>query len=397
MNEDLHRAVYDFDLPDDRVAQQPPEARGGKRSDVRMLVVDRSSGAVEHARFADLARYLRAGDAFVVNDARVVPSILRGTAGDGREVVAEVFSPVEDGTWECMVVPERECRAGAVLTFGAGALTGTLLHEERERVWRIALDPSDVGALERTAEFLYPWYLRTPPADPQSYQTVYASRPGSTGLPSAGRHLTHEMLDELAECGVTLVRVTLFIALRWTYEGLAKHFWDVARPSPDAPEPPIPFRELYGPPRAERYEVSRPAADTINARRREGGRVVVCGTSALRTLETVADPHGHVHPGTGWTSTFITPGHRFRAADAFLTNFHMPMSTELLLTSAFVGSRERLLRLYRDEVLPRGYAFHEFGDSMLITGEPSPPAPREPPAMPAARSRDDPARGLAGG
>lgn len=386
------RGTYDFELPEGRIAQQPPEARGGARSDVRLLTVHQDG--VAHGAFDELPRYLRAGDAFVVNNARVVPSILRGVDEAGDQVVVEIFSPIEDGTWQCMVVPERACRSGARLTFGGG-LTGELRHEEDRHVWRLALDPPGVDALEKAAEYLYPYYIKTPPADPESYQTVYASRPGSTGLPSAGRHLTHEMLAETRRLGVTIVELTLFISLRWTYDGFRKQFWEVARPAPDAEEPPYPFSELYGPPRPERYELSLAAADTINERRRDGGRIVACGTSVLRTLETVTDANGHVYPGSAWTSIFIVPGHEFRSADAFLTNFHMPMSTELLLTSAFVGSRERTLAIYRDEVLPRGYAFHEFGDSMLVVRDGERPSRRAGP--PPTYDREDPARGLAGG
>ena len=391
---DLLRASYRFDLPAERVAQEPPEARGGERSGARMLVFHRDRDAVEHRRFTDLGRYLESGDVFVVNNARVVPSILRGTAAGGAEVVVEIFSPMEDGTWQCMVVPEHQCREGATFTFGAGAVTGELLHEEGDDVWRLALQPPDMEALDAVADYLYPYYIGTAPADPESYQTVYASRPGSTGLPSAGRHLTHAMLAELKDLGVTVVEVTLFIALRWTYDGFRKQFWEIARPSPTAEEPPDPLDALYGPPRPERYEISLEAADTINERRRRGGRVVVCGTSALRTLETVTDHTGHVYPGSGWTSMFITPGHRFRACDAFLTNFHMPMSTEMLLTAAFVGGREKMLDIYRNEVLPRDYAFYEFGDSMLVTGRAG-EAARAVPAPPL--EGDDPRRGLAGG
>nr|AKA59401.1 S-adenosylmethionine:tRNA ribosyltransferase-isomerase [uncultured bacterium AB_162] len=364
--DDRRRDSYGFDLPDERIARQPPEERGGKRSDARLLTVHRDR--VEHGRFDDLPRHLRAGDAFVVNNARVVPSVLRGATSDGDEVAVQLFSPMEDGSWHCMVAPERVCRRGARLTFGAGALTGELRHEEDEHVWRLALEPPGAAGLEGLAEYLYPYYIETPPADPASYQTVYASRPGSTGLPSAGRHLTRELLDELGALGVKVVEVTLYIAVRGTYRGFCKRVWEIARPFPGA-VPPHPWPAPDGPPQPERYEVTLAAADAINETRRGGGRIVVCGTSALRALETVADAGGRVYPGSGWTSILIAPGHRFRVADAFLTNLHMPMSSELLLTAAFVGSRERTLEIYRDEVLPRDYAFYEFGDSMLIAGQ----------------------------
>jgi len=391
----IDRGLYRFDLPDERIAQQPPEAVGRSRSDARLLVAHRGGERVEHRRFEDLTAYLRPNDAFVLNNARVVPSVLRGRDRSGDPVAVQIFSPVGDGTWHCMVLPSSSCRPGARLDFGEGELTGTLRHEEGERIWRLQLQPDDVEALERVGEHAYSWYLDSS-TDPDHYRTVYASRGGATGLPSAGRHLTEEMLAEISALGVEIVEVTLDIAVRWTYEGFRANFWDLARPDPFAERPPFIYEEQYGPPRPERYEVPLEAADAINACRRRGGRIVVCGTSALRTLETVTDESGHVYPGTGWTGILISPGHELRACDAFLTNFHMPMSTELLLTAAVLGGREELLDLYEREVLARDYAFNEFGDSMLITGDARRISPRRPGQAP-DWAGEDPRRGITGG
>lgn len=391
----LDRRAYRFDLPEDRIAQEPPEASGRARSDARLLVADRDSGQVEHRDFTDLTAYLRAGDVFVANNARVVPSVLHGEDESGRATVFQIFSPVEDGSWHCMGLPAESCRAGAEFSFGDGELRGTLMHEEEDHIWRLAFDPADPAILDRVGRFPFSWYLSSAP-DPDTYQTIYAGRRGATGLPSAGRHLTHEMLAEIAGLGVEFVQVTLDIAVRWTYEGFRVNFWEYARPDAGAEKPPFDFEAHYAPPRPERYHVPLEAADTINARRRAGGRIVACGTSALRTLETVTDEAGHVYPGSGWTGILISPGHEFRACDVFLTNFHMPMSTELLLTAAVLGGREKLLDVYRDEVLPRDYAFNEFGDSMLITGEARAPAPRQPERSPDLAG-EDPRHGLTGG
>lgn len=391
----LDRRAYRFDLPEDRIAQEPPEASGRARSDARLLVAHRDGERVEHRSFAELTSYLRHGDVFVVNNARVVPSVLRGEGERGRRMVAQIFSPMEDGTWHCMALPATSCHPGATFSFGDGELKGTLLHEEEDRIWRLELDPADPAILDRVGEFPFSWYLDAPPA-PDTYQTVYAGRRGATGLPSAGRHLTPEMLTEISELGVAFVQVTLDIAVRWTYEGFCVNFWDFARPDPSAEKPPYMFEAQYAPPRPERYHVPLEAADTINACRRKGGRIVACGTSALRTLETVTDDAGHVYPGSGWTAILISPGHEFRACDLFLTNFHMPMSTELLLTAAVLGGREKLLDIYRNEVLPHDYTFNEFGDSMLITGDVRPVTPRKPEQAPDLEGKD-PRHGLTGG
>jgi S-adenosylmethionine:tRNA ribosyltransferase-isomerase len=374
----------------------PPEASGRDRSDARLLVAHRDQALVEHRRFVELTSYLRRNDVFVVNNARVVPSVLRGRDADGRDVVVQIFSPMDDGTWHCMVLPAPSCRQGATFSFGGGQMTGTLLHEEEDHIWRLAIQPADMEVLDRVGESLYPWYLKVAPAQPDYYQTEYASRRGATGLPSAGRHLTPKLRAEMSDLGVEFVQVTLDIAVRWTYEGFCNNFWELARPDAAADTPPYMFEALYGPPRPERYHVALEAADTINACRRKGGRIIACGTSALRTLETVTDHTGHVYPGSGWTAILISPGHEFRACDAFLTNFHMPMSTELLLTAAVLGDRERLLDIYRHDVLPHDYTFHEFGDSMLITGDARPNIPRAVEQVPDLAG-EDPRHGLTGG
>jgi len=392
----VDRRSYRFDLPDDRIAQEPPEAGGRARSDVRLLVAHHDQDRVEHRRFEHLADYLRRDDVFVVNNAKVVPSILHGSDQDGQDVVVQLFSPMEDGTWHCLALPAGSCRRGATFRFGDGEATATLLHEEEEHIWRLALQPADMAILDRIAEYFYPWYLKITPARPDYYQTAYASRPGATGLPSAGRHLTPQMLAEISALGVTIVQVTLDIAVRWTYEGFCSSFPHLAPAGSATDTSPSMFQAMYGPPRPERYHVPLEAADTINECRRNGGRVVACGTSALRTLETVSDHAGHVYPGMGWTAILITPGHEFTACDAFLTNFHMPMSSELLLTAAVLGGREKLLDLYQQEVLPNDYTFHEFGDSMLITGEARPIALRRPAKVPDPTGRDRRHR-LAGG
>ncbi|WP_202638033.1 S-adenosylmethionine:tRNA ribosyltransferase-isomerase [Bailinhaonella thermotolerans] len=360
---------YDFDFSPSLVAQRPPEVRGTGRDDAKLLVLDRRSGLVEHRRFRDLGSYLSPGDALVLNNARVVPSLLRGEDGRGGPVVVNLFSPMDDGTWHCLVLPASAGAPGKVLRFGAdGAVTGTLLGEDGAGVWRIRLDPGGTDVLDEIGEIAYPDYLVERPIDPGHYQTVFATRPGATLFPSAGRHFTSAMLDELRNRGVAVVEVTHFIAARWQHGYLRDWLGDeVDWPedadielTPGAAAPSLPF------PRPERYEVSTRAADEINERRRAGGRVVVCGTSALRALETVTDERGgRVWPGSGWTNLIIGPGHRPRSCDSFLTNFHLPRSSELRLTAAFTG-RQPLLDLYREEVIPNGYLFNEFGDSMLI-------------------------------
>jgi S-adenosylmethionine:tRNA ribosyltransferase-isomerase len=357
---------YDFSLPEELIAQEPPEASGGERSDARLAVIRRETDTVEHGVFRDLGKYLDPQDVLVLNNARVVPTILHGEDETGRAVVFSVFSPTDDGRWHCLVAPSSACRAGASFLLGPGRQINSRLLERTDRdVWRIALDPGDQQAIYDLAEPVYPGYLKRAPADPEQYQTAYGSRPGAVLFPSAGRHFTPQMLAELRSDGTAVVEVTLLLAAR-THYFVRKLYRDrTGHAVGAADDPPAVDETGFDFPHAERYEVAAEAADQINERRSRGGRVLVCGTSALRTIETVADDNGRVWPGSGFTELRITPGHRFLACDAFLTNLHRPKSSELLLTAAFAGPKE-LLDVYRKELVPRRYQFHEFGDSMLI-------------------------------
>jgi S-adenosylmethionine:tRNA ribosyltransferase-isomerase len=362
---------YEFDLPDDLVAQEPPEAGGGERSDARLAVLHRRTGRVEHCGFRDIGEYLVAPDVLVLNNARVVPTLLHGEDQDGRAVVLSVHSPTDDGSWHCLVAPAAVCRPQAEMSLGPGrGITGRLLYEISPGSWRIALDVPDAESVYRVAEPVYPGYLKQAPADPEYYQTAYGSRPGAVLFPSAGRHFTPEMLGELKARNVAIAEVTLLIAARshyWVRSAFRQRVAAGAVGDVQA-EARVAAAENGGRidfPRPERYELSAATADVINERRRAGGRVMVCGTSALRTLETVADRAGLLWPQQGFTQLTISPGHDFRACDAFLTNLHRPASSELVLTSAFAG-RELLLGTYRGQIVPRGYRFYEFGDSMVI-------------------------------
>jgi S-adenosylmethionine:tRNA ribosyltransferase-isomerase len=367
-NADQQAADYDFKLPAGLVAQEPPEARGGSRDDARLAVLHRDSGEVEHRFFKDFGEYLDDADVLVLNNARVVPTLLHGHDQDGRAIVVSVHSPTDDGSWHCLLASSVPCQAQTQVRLGPDdSISGRLLYEVSPGAWRIALD-ADAETIYKVAEPIYPGYLKEAPADPEYYQTVYSSRPGAVLFPSAGRHFTATMLDGLKARGVAVVEVTLLIAARSSYfvrKALASVDGEGAEGSSgnaqaaDAGAGGIDF------PRAERYELPPTTADIINERRGNGGRVFVCGTSALRTLETVVDKNGLLWPQQGFTQLTITPGHRFGACDAFLTNLHRPRSSELVLTSAFAG-REPLLAAYRDEIVSRGYQFYEFGDSMMI-------------------------------
>jgi S-adenosylmethionine:tRNA ribosyltransferase-isomerase len=347
--------LFDFEVPEGQIAQRPAEPRDA----ARLLVLERASGARTHARAADLPRFLRAGDCLVLNDARVVPARLRGRRPTGGAVELLVLRPRPDLTdprggevWEALGRPARHLTPGARLGF-APPLAGEVVAAAGGGAVLVAFRGAPVAAeLSRQGEVPLPPYIRRAPgeaaaggADHLRYQTVYASRDGAVAAPTAGLHFTPALLAALEAAGVRTVRLTLWVG-------------------------PGTFTPIRGddysthPMGPERFEAAPEAVAVVNAARRAGGRVVAVGTTVTRTLETLADDAGRLSPGAGETSLFITPGYRFRAVDALMTNFHLPRSTPLLLAAAFAG-RERLLAAYR-EAIALGYRLFSYGDAMLV-------------------------------
>ncbi|HEY7601568.1 MAG TPA: tRNA preQ1(34) S-adenosylmethionine ribosyltransferase-isomerase QueA [Methylomirabilota bacterium] len=343
-------AQFDYALPPDRIAQEPAEPRDS----ARLLVLDRQSGEMRDTRVAELGRCLRAGDCLVVNDTRVVPARLLGrVAGSEHDAEVLLLHPVgptgED--WAALLRPARRCPVGTAVVLADGIARATVTAREPLGRARIRLEaPVPVEAL-LDAHGLPPLppyirrYRKPGGEDWARYQTVYAARPGAVAAPTAGLHFTPELLAALEAHGIELRRVTLHVG-PGTFrpvraERVAEHRME-----------------------AERFEVTEATAAALTRARREGRRVVAVGTTTVRTLEAVARPDGSLVPGTGWTDLTIVPGHRFRAVDALLTNFHLPRSSLLLLVSAFAG-RERVLRAYAHAVAA-GYRFYSYGDAMLI-------------------------------
>ena len=336
---------FDYELPADAIAQVPAEPRDASR----LLVLDRATGALEHARFRDIGRWLGAGDLLVVNDSRVLPARLLGErpGGGGAEIL--VLRPIEGDPhrWEALVRPSRRVAVGAIVTLRSGDRieVGERLGEGTRAV-RFDRDPHEVMAA--AGEMPLPPYIRdrTSPAD--RYQTVYARPPGSAAAPTAGLHFTDDLLRGLEAAGVGRAAVTLHVGLD-TFRPLEGEFVDEHRV----------HREWYEVPAATREAI-------VRAR-----RTVAVGTTAVRVLETSA----RTEAASGWTDLYITPPYRYREVDALITNFHLPRSSLLLLVTAFVQAgmedasafeaRDRLLETYRT-ALAGGYRFFSFGDAMLI-------------------------------
>jgi S-adenosylmethionine:tRNA ribosyltransferase-isomerase len=338
--------AFDYVLPPDRIAQQPaPE-----REAARLLVLERSSGALGHARVADLPRWLRPGDLLVVNATRVLPARLRGHKASGGRAEALVLGPDphRPDHWRALVRCTGRLRPGLALRFGAGdaAFETEVAALEAEGIAVLALPPGVCPY--RAGEAPLPPYIHRGDADPADldrYQTVYARVPGAVAAPTAGLHLGPGLLAALERAGVARAEVVLHVG-PGTFRPLEEANLARGRLHP------------------ERYELPGETAAAVDRARAAGGRVVAVGTTTTRVLETCRAPGGRVRPGRGETDLFLRPGSRFEVVDALVTNFHLPRSSLLLLVAAFAG-RERVLHAYT-EAVRLGYRFYSYGDAMLI-------------------------------
>lgn len=366
----------DYELPPERIAQQPLRPRDASR----LMVIDPETGRWRHTRFRRLPAYLRRDDCLVLNETRVRPARLLGRRSGGGRVELLLLRELDDRRWLALARPGRRLRPGAVAWCGEDRPVRVDVEEVRESGERVVrLQPpageSVADALRRVGKVPLPPYIRAELADPERYQTVFAREEGSVAAPTAGLHFTPRLLARLQEVGVRIVRITLHVGLGTfrpvTAERVEDHVMD-----------------------AEYYRVEADAAAEINAARAAGGRVIAVGTTVTRTLETVADDHGRIHPGSGWTRLFIRPGHRFRAIDGLITNFHLPRSTPILLVAALLG-QERTLAAYREAVAQQ-YRFYSFGDAMLILPGALRRRPRVPAGAAGAGPRQEPAGGQGG-
>jgi S-adenosylmethionine:tRNA ribosyltransferase-isomerase len=339
----MRTTEFDYELPPELIAQTPAEPRDA----ARLLVLDRASGGLAHRVFRDLPALLHPTDVLVLNDTRVLPARLRGRRPGGGRVEVVLLRADADRAWEALVRPGRRVREGMRLVFAPGVLEAVVGPRTPSGTRILDLEHSgDLPAiLSAVGEMPTPPYITARLADPGRYQTVYARAEGAVAAPTAGLHFTDALLEEIRGRGAAVVCLTLHVGAGTFRPVLAE---DIAQHQMEA----------------ERFEISAGAAARINEARRRGGRIVAVGTTCVRTLETAATPDGTVHAGAGSTDLFITPGYRFRAVDALVTNFHLPRSTLLMLVSAFAG-RERILDAYR-EAIRAGYRFYSFGDAMLI-------------------------------
>jgi S-adenosylmethionine:tRNA ribosyltransferase-isomerase len=338
---------FDYFLPKEQVAQYPTP----RRDEARLLVVDRATGKLYHENFPAIKKYLRPGDALVVNDARVLPARLLGrrTLTGGRW--EGLFLAERPDGWEMLCKTRGRIADGETVAVDGSDLQLTLVRRTELGHWILA--PSDLAAdpmalMQQVGKTPLPPYIRGGVADERDaerYQTVYAERPGSVAAPTAGLHFTPELLAELEAAGVTRERVTLDVGIGTFLPVKTGQIED---------------HHMH----EERCEITADTADRLNQVRAKGGRIVAVGTTTVRTLETAAGPDGRLQPFADSTSIYITPGWKFQAVDALVTNFHLPRSTLLMLVCAFAGY-ELTMDAYR-EAVKRDYRFFSYGDAMLI-------------------------------
>lgn len=342
--EQLLKSDYYYDLPEELIAQDPLL----KRSDSRLMVLNKLSGEIEHKHFFDIKSYLKPGDCLVLNNTKVIPARLYGQRKDTGALIEVLLLKRRDTyTWETLVKPGKKCKIGQVIYFGDNLLKGEIIgiEEEGNRIIRFSFDGIFEEILDKLGEMPLPPYITHKLEDRTRYQTVYAKFEGSAAAPTAGLHFTNELLEEIKEAGVNLAFVTLHVGL------------GTFRP---VKEDNILNHHMH----TEFYEVTKEAADIINSTKKNGGRVICVGTTSCRTIESAADEDGIVHPGSDDTSIFIYPGYKFKALDCLITNFHLPESTLIMLVSALAG-RDNVLNAYNVAVSQK-YRFFSFGDAMFI-------------------------------
>ena len=335
---------FNYDLPEELIAQDPLE----KRSDSRLMVVGREDGSITHKHFYDIIDYLNPGDCLVINDTKVIPARLMGVKEDtGASIEVLLLKRKEEKIWETLVKPGKKMKVGARVVFGDGLLTGEVVDivEEGNRLIRFEYEGIWEELLDQLGQMPLPPYITHQLQDKNRYQTVYAEHEGSAAAPTAGLHFTKELLQQIKDKGVDIAHVTLHVGLGTFRPVKVDNILD---------------HHMH----SEFYIVDQEAVDKINAAKARGNQVISVGTTSTRTIESVADENGFMRAASGWTDIFIYPGYQFKVVDSLITNFHLPESTLLMLVSA-LSTRENMLHAYEVAVQER-YRFFSFGDAMFI-------------------------------
>lgn len=335
---------FDFDLPEELIAQTPLERRDASK----LLVLDKTTGEISHRHFTDVIDYMEKGDTLVLNDTKVMPARLYGVKEETGAVI-EVLLLKDEGNnvWECLTKPAKRIKEGTTVSFGDGKLKAKCMEVLDEGIRKFKLEYKGIlyEILDELGEMPLPPYIHEKLKDKDRYQTVYAKNVGSAAAPTAGLHFTKDLLEKIKDKGVNIVYITLHVGLGTfrpvNVEDVTKH-------------------KMH----SEYYVMSADVADLLNKTKEEGHKIISVGTTSTRTLETIASLYGKFKECSGWTDIFIYPGYEFKGIDYLITNFHLPKSTLVMLVSALAG-KDNIMKAY-NEAVENKYRFFSFGDSMLI-------------------------------
>ena len=335
---------FDFELPEELIAQEPIL----KRDSSRLMVVDKKTGSISHHIFTDIVDLLNKGDVLVLNDTKVIPARLFGIKENtNAHIEVLLLNNIENNIWSCLVKPAKRVKEGTIISFGDGLLKAKCLEVDDEGIRKIEFkyDGIFMEILDKLGTMPLPPYIKTKLKDKDRYQTVYAKNIGSAAAPTAGLHFTKELLEKIKNKGIIICYVTLHVGLGTfrpvKVEDVSKH-------------------KMH----SEYYEMNEETANILNKAKEEGRRIISVGTTSVRVLETVMNKYNYFCKCSGWTDIFIYPGYKFKAIDNLITNFHLPKSTLIMLVSA-LASREIILNAYKEAVKEK-YRFFSFGDSMFI-------------------------------
>ena len=335
---------FDFDLPEELIAQHPLEQRDSSR----LMILDKETGEINHKRFHDIVEYLNEGDTLVLNNTRVMPARLIGEKeGTHGKIEFLLLKRIEKDKWECLAKPGKTAKVGRRFIFGEGKLKAEVVEvkENGNRIVEFFYDGIFEEVLDALGEMPLPPYIHERLEDRERYQTVYSKENGSAAAPTAGLHFTKELLEEIKNKGINVAYVTLHVGLGTfrpvKVESLEEH-------------------EMH----SEFYMLSKESADIINETKKRGNSIISVGTTSTRTLETIGDENGFVKEQSGWTNIFIYPGYKFKVVDNLITNFHLPESTLIMLVSTLAG-KDNVMNAYKEAVNEK-YRFFSFGDAMFI-------------------------------
>src|SRR5690625_1514100 len=337
--------AFDFNLPEELIAQSPLK----ERSSSRLMVIDRGNDCISHDYFHNIIDFLNEGDCLVLNDTKVLPARLFGAKEDtGGKVEVLLLNERDQDEWEVLIKPAKKVKVGTKLQFGNGLLKAECIKEldQGGRIIRFQYDGIFLELLNQLGEMPLPPYIKEELEEKDRYQTVYAKALGSAAAPTAGLHFTNELLNKIKAKGVNIAYITLHVGLGTFRPVQVESITD---------------HDMH----MEYYQMDEKTAHILNKTKQKGGKIIAVGTTTVRTLETIAKAeNGPFKEKSGWTNIFIYPPYEFQAIDAMITNFHLPKSTLMMLVSAFY-TREKMLNAY-EEAINRRYRFFSFGDAMLI-------------------------------